>query len=164
MDNVSAKGNNGDIIGLVFSRDQFKTLLRMIYIANTVANGYRDEGFRREYDDLEQYVFSRAGAAGFPAATWRHEVDGEEHHHPSRVFDSDPEVSAIMDEYEDALFLELLAERLAERDVERSHGPNAEDRMSENDYETLLATRTEEYLDHLKSEGLEGVRISGMGD
>lgn len=136
----------------------------MIYIANTVANGYRDEGFRREYDDLEQYIFSRAGAAGFPAATWRHEVDGEEHHHPSRVFDNDPEVSALFDEYEDALFPEMLAERLAERDIERSHGPNAEDRMPESDYETLLAARTEEYLDRLKEEGLEGVHIDGVSD
>src|SRR3989338_3695271 len=64
------------MIGLAFTPEQFKTLLRMIYIANTVANGHRDEEILKEYDDLEQYIFSRAESAGLPAATWRHEGGG----------------------------------------------------------------------------------------
>lgn len=124
----------------------------MIYIANTVTNGHRDSDYLKEYDELEQYIFSRAKDAGFPAATWRHKIAEEEHHHPSRIFEDDPEMGNILDEYDTHIAFELLAERLAERDIERKYGPNAKDRMPADDYEELLVeiedAHTKEFEEH----------------
>lgn len=133
------------MIGLALTPEQFKTLLRMVYIANTVVNGHRDENFAIEYDNLEQYVFSRANDAGFPAATSRHKLEGEEHHHPSRIFENDPEVNKMMDEYDSHVLMEYLAEKLAERDIEVKFGPNAKDKMPSEDYENLLDEYAEKY-------------------
>ncbi len=152
------------MIGLALSPEQFKTLLRMVYIANTVANGARDEGdFRKEYDELEQYVFSRAKEVGFPAATERHEVDGVEHHHPSLLFEKDPEVNRLMDDYELTVAIEVLAEKLAERDIEAKFGPKAKDRMPAADYDELLDERAKEYETEFEDGAFSGVRVDGVG-
>lgn len=144
------------------SPEQFKTLLRMVYIANTVVNGHRDADFMTSYDELEQYVFSRAKDAGFPAATWRHELEGEEHHHPSRVFEADPEVNVIMDEYDAHIMIEVLSEKLAERDIETKYGPNAKDKMPAKDYDDLLDDRAVTYEKYLLEHGAKSVTVTGI--
>lgn len=150
------------MIGLAMSPEQFKILLRMVYIANTVANGHRDADFMTAYDELEQYVFSRAKDAGFPAATWRHELEGEEHHHPSRVFEADLEVNAIMDEYDAHIMFELLAEKLAERDIEKKYGPKAKEKMPNKDYEDLLSDRADVYEKFFLEKGDAAISVEGI--
>lgn len=151
------------MIGLALTKEQFKTLLNMVYIANTVANSHREEGeFLKDYDDLEQYVFSRAKEAGYPAATERHQVNEEVHHHPSMQFEHDPEVNKLLDEYDALSAIELLAEKLAEQDLEKKYGPNAKDRMPEKDYDELLADRAEEYEHEFEENGFTKIQIEGM--
>ena len=149
------------MIGLALTKEQFKTLLNMVYIANTVANSRReDDGdFLKDYDDLEQYVFSRAKEAGFPGATERHKVDEEVHHHPSLQFEHDPEVNKLLDEYDVAAAIELLSEKLAERDLEKKYGPNAKDRMPSKDYDELLDELTAEFAQQFEDNGFKHVRI-----
>ncbi|KKU78761.1 MAG: hypothetical protein UY04_C0027G0007 [Parcubacteria group bacterium GW2011_GWA2_47_7] len=150
------------MIGLALTEEQFKTLLRMVYIANTVVNGHRDVDFEVAYDELEQYVFSRAKDAGYPAATSRHEMLGEEHHHPSRIFENDPEVNMLMDQYDAHVMLELLAEKLAERDIEISNGKDAKTKMSAEDYAILLEERADKYDKVFSITGLAGVVVPGI--
>lgn len=147
------------MIGLALSPEQFKTLLRMVYIANTVVNGHRDEDFATEYDDLEQYVFSRAKDAGFPAATSRHQLAGEDHHHPSEAFDNDPEVNALLDQYDIHIMLELLSEKLAENEIEAKFGPGASEKMPAHDYEKLLEEYAEVYSKEFLINGFKNVAV-----
>ncbi len=152
------------MIGLALTPEQFKTLLRMVYIANTVVNGHRDEDFAVEYDDLEQYVFSRAKDAGFPAATVRHSIAGDEHHHPSRVFENDSEVNKLLDEYDLHIMVELLSEKLAERDIEISHGPLAKEKLPERDYLNLLELTADNYDKEFLANGLTNLTIKTKGE
>lgn len=149
------------MIGLAFTPEQFKALMRMIYVANTVINGHRDKDYLKEYDDLEQYIFSRAKAAGFPAATWSHKAGSEdsmgspqeEHHHPSRIFENDPELTGLMDEYDHTMLGELLAEMLAERDIEQKHGSTAKTQMPAKEYDALFALYAEAYAEEFHKSG-----------
>lgn len=151
------------MIGLALTPEQFTTLLRMVYVGNMVANAHRDESdFLKEYDDFEQFIFARAKEVGFPAATWRHKVDGVEHHHPSLLFENDAALSKIIDEYDIAITFEILAEKLAERDIERTHGPHAKDRMPEKDYDDLLDDIAERYEQALLTEGFAQVSVRGV--
>ncbi|MEK7118492.1 MAG: hypothetical protein AAB869_02670 [Patescibacteria group bacterium] len=151
------------MIGLAFTPEQFKTLLKMIYVANTVANGHREFEYVKEYDELEQYIFSRAKAAGFPGATWSHKADGDmdptgsprEHHHPSSIFENDLELTRLMDDYDNAMLMPLLAEKLAERDIERTHGPAAKTALSEKDYDELFDLFADLYENEFEKFGFE---------
>ncbi len=148
------------MIGLALSPEQFQTLLRMVYIANTVANGHREDGDAlKHYEDLEQYVFSRAKETGFPAATWKHEVDGAVHHHPSLVFERDSEMNRILDEYEAIVVLDAFAERLALRAIEERMGANAKDRMPAHDFDELLDEETLRFRDCLLERGYDALAI-----
>ncbi len=151
------------MIGLAFSPEQFKVLLRMIYIANTVANGHRDANYLKEYDELEQYIFSRAKDAGFPAATWRHKIAEEEHHHPSRIFEDDVEIANILDEYDAHIAFAFFAERLAERDVERKYGANAKEGMPAQDHEELVEEVAAAYRKEFEDHGFANITVGDMG-
>ncbi len=150
------------MIGLALTPEQFTVLLRMVYIANTVANAHRDEDFLKDYDELEQYIFARAKESGFPGATLHHKIGNEAHHHPSPIFENDIELNTLLDEYDAHIALEVLAEKLAERDVEELHGPKANTRMSPKDYETLLHERMDEYEQIFLVDGLSRVYIEGL--
>lgn len=152
------------MIGLAFTPEQFKVLLRMIYIANTVANGHRDADYLKEYDELEQYIFSRAKDAGFPAATWRHKIAEEEHHHPSQIFEDDVEVGNILDEYDTHVAFAFLAERLAERDAERKYGADAKERTPVSDYEELIEEIAGGYRKEFEDHGFTNMRVAGIGE
>jgi hypothetical protein len=149
------------MIGLALSPEQFQTLLRMVYIANTVVNGHRDdEGLLKEYEELEQYIFARAKETGFPAATWKHEAEGGEvHHHPSVAFERDIEVNALLDEYEAIVVFEVLAERLALRAIEEKMGPDAKKKLPSKDFDELLQNEVEEYRDLLVERGYDRINI-----
>ncbi len=159
------------MIGLAFTPEQFKTLLAMIYIANTVVNGHREKEYLKEYDELEQYIFSRAGAAGYPGATWSHKTHGvsasasstEEHHHPSKIFESDPLIAKIMDEYDQAMAMGILAEMLATRDIEQKYGPGAKERMVAEEYDALFEHIAEEYETEFERFGLAKVSVAKEG-
>ena len=151
------------MIGLALTPEQFKILLRMVYIANTVANGHRDDAdFLKNYDDLEQYIFSRAKEAGYPAATVRHEIDGEEHHHPSLIFEGDLEVNMLLDGYDLDITIETLSEKLSERDIEKKYGPNAKDKLPPKDYEEILTEVSDEYQKFFLENGFKHIYVKGI--
>ncbi len=154
-----------DVVGLAVTREQFLTLMKMVYIANTVANGRReDEEFLKAYDEIEQIIFAKARQAGFPAATWHHEVDGETHDHPSAMFENDFELGKLMDEYDRETFWDELALRLAERDIERVYGRGAKASLPPEEYKVLLDDRTEVYDDEFDKHDIANIRIDGVED
>ena len=55
-----------------------------------------------------------------------------------------------------------MAEKLAERDMERKYGPNAKDRMPAKDYEDLLFEGSEEYEKLFLDKGFVDVEVKGM--
>lgn len=143
------------MIGLALTPEQYKTLLRMVYIANWVANGRREEGpFLEDYEEFEEYLFSRAKEAGFPDAAYQHKVDDgtRVHFHPSRSFEYDREIDKIISEYDDATFLDTLAERFALRALKKKFGPNAKSNMSPEEYaeemEHFIGVYDDEILEH----------------
>lgn len=149
------------MIGLALTNEQLATLLKMVYVANTVANGpFGDRVSRKDFDDMEQYVFSRAKDV-FPMAVYQHKADeGDEHHHPSVIFESDPDVNALFDQYEEYVARMVMAEKLAERDVEREFGVHAKDQMNAAQFEELVAERSTEYEELLEEHGLKVLEIA----
>lgn len=157
--------NKSDMVGLAFTREQFLTLMKMVYIANTVVNGRReDEEFLKAYDDLEQIIFAKARQAGFPAATWHHEVDGEAHDHPSAIFENDFELQKLMDDYDRETFWDELALRLAERDIERVYGRGAKASLPPEEYKVLLDERTEVYDEEFSKHDIANIKVEGVED
>ncbi|HSE35336.1 MAG TPA: hypothetical protein VLB83_04405 [Candidatus Paceibacterota bacterium] len=153
--------SNADIVGLAVTREQFKTLLKAVYLANWIANGRRDdEDMLLEFDALEQYIFSRAKDAGFPDAVYRHKTDeGVEHFHPSRAFEFDRELDRIVKRYDDLTFWDELSERFAERDMERMYGADVKSKMDPQGYQRELDDLVAHYDEESELHGIDRYKI-----
>lgn len=148
------------MIGLALSKEQFKTLMKVVYIANWVANGRRSEDeYLGEYEELEQYVFSRAKDAGFPDAAYKHKTNEKsEHYHPSRAFEFDRAIEQILRDYDEETFFDELADRFAARDMEEEYGKNAKEKLSPEEYADVFDALSAKYDEEIVENGIARLR------
>lgn len=92
---------------------QFRRLLDLVYIGNWVLNSARGDDRIRQYDEVESLVFANCLRHGMAPLTELYEGELI----PSRAFAEGGIHEAIM-AYEDATFLEILAQELALRDMD----------------------------------------------
>lgn len=146
-----------------FTKKQFETLIKMAYVGNWVVNGVRSgrKGDERvkEYDELEEYIFSFA--KDFGLEKYVDDEDGEIY--PS-VDLEDGEVRELIDYYDDDVFWNELADSLARRDFFREYGAEAISKMSvreriEKDHPFL-----EKYWDETREHGIERLEIKKIGE
>jgi len=149
-----------------FTKKQFETLLKMVYMGNWVVNGVRsgtkDDPNIKEYEDLEKYVYSFAKDFGLEKY-----VDDEDKEiegikiqgtYPSRKLE-ESEVREYINYYDEDIFWEELANRLAMRDFHRDYSMEEIKNMDfreriENDHPYL-----EKYWNEIDSFGLDRLEI-----
>src|SRR5699024_11677664 len=98
------------------------------------------------YDQLQEKLFSLCGREGMSSLVqvWRG------HCYPSRAYEDGGIHEAIAD-YEDAIFLDILAEELARRDMDSEH-------VNPHDVEELTA-RMEQYISEFEKNGVDNITI-----
>ena len=132
-----------------FSTREYKTLMELVFMGNWVANAYSTEPLK-EYDDLEQAVFENAEEYGQGEL-----ISGS---NPSQKF-LDIVLKKIF-EYNECLFWEELADRLAERDLERQYGEELKSISSDE----LIEKGDElkgKYLEIFSKSGLNVIDVAG---
>jgi hypothetical protein len=110
------------------TKEQYESLLKLVYLGNWMINAIRLEDDRvKKYDEIEQYIFSFAKDAGLEKYI---EFDKEYNKFfPTREFEEDPELERYREEYEDEVFWDELADRLGARDFIREYGMEAIEKM-----------------------------------
>ncbi len=125
---------------------QFRYLLDLVYIGNWVLNSTRGDDRIEEYDQVESAVFSRCLPMGMGKLVERYRGSLI----PSRAF-ADGGIHEAIEQYEDTVFYEILAEELALKDL------NGQPLTREN-YEALME-RIDVYLSEFDENGTEHVTI-----
>ncbi len=147
------------MIGFALTEEQLATLLKMVFIANIVANSPNTGvEHRKEFHEIEEYVFERAKNY-FPMAVNEQKIGNNKHHLPSMVFESDPDVNNILDKYEEYILPFVLAEKFAEREMITEFGLNAKDKMSEEQYSEVITDKATKYEEILKKYGTTALSI-----
>ncbi len=145
------------MIGFALTEEQLSTLLKMVFIANIIGNSPRQgKEFRKDFLEIEEYIFER-GKNTFPMAVHEHKVAGDKHHHPSMIFETDPDINKILDDYEEYVMPFLIAEKFAERDIVAEFGFNAKDKMTAEQYVDILEEKTTVYESILKEHGVNAL-------
>jgi len=129
------------------TEQQYRYLLDLVYIGNWVVNSTRENDRIREYDNVESLVFSHCPAHGMRKLAER--LDGEII--PSRAF-ADGGIHEAIENYEDIVFYEILAEELALRDM------NGEPMTRENYAE--LMDRIDTYLSEFDEHGTDNISVN----
>ncbi len=128
------------------TEQQYRYLLDLVYIGNWVINSTRDNDRIREYDQVESLIFSHCLQHKMSKLVELYKGDLI----PSRAF-SDGGIHEAIENYEDIIFYEILAEELALRDM------NGEPLTRENFNELL--ERIDTYLSEFNKNGTENISV-----
>lgn len=125
---------------------QFRRLLDLVYIGNWVLNSTRGDDRIRQYDQVESLIFSYCLSHGMAGLTELYQGELI----PSRAF-ADGGIHEAIEQYEDTIFYELLAEELALRDLDGQP-------LTRENYDALMA-RIDAYLSEFDEHGTDRVTV-----
>ena len=131
---------------LELTDQEFRYLLDLVYIGNWVLNSTRGDDRIEEYDQVESLIFSHClhHKMSKLVELYRGELI------PSRAF-ADGGIHEAIEQYEDTIFYELLAEELALRDLDGQP-------LTRENYEALMA-RIDAYLSEFDEHGTDRVTV-----
>ena len=125
---------------------QFRRLLDLVYIGNWILNSTRGDDRIRQYDEVESLVFSQCLAHGMAPLTELYQGQLI----PSQAF-AEGGIHEAIEQYEDTIFYELLAEELALRDLDGQP-------LTRENYDALMA-RIDAYLSEFDAHGTDRVTV-----
>ena len=131
---------------LHMTEKQFRRLLDLVYIGNWVLNSTRGDDRIKEYDQVESLVFAHCLDHGMTPLTELYQGELI----PSRAF-ADGGIHDAIEQYEDTVFYEILAEELALRDLDGQP-------LTRENYTALMA-RIDAYLSEFDAHGTDRVTV-----
>ena len=128
------------------TEQQFRYLLDLVYIGNWVMNSTREDDRIQEYDQVESLVFSHClhHKMGSLVELYKGELI------PSKAF-AEGGIHEVIEQYEDTVFYEILAEDLAMRDMDGEP-------MTRENYDALM-DRIDAYMDEFDQYGTDHVSV-----
>lgn len=137
---------------LEMTKNQFKTLMELVYLGNWIANSHREEGQIKKYDDMEKEIFLMARQFGLSQFA---DEDG----YPTGNFEES--IWELIDEYDEETFWVELVDRLAHRDFYRKYSEVQLKKMSQDQQFEKLCTITEKYEALFAKHGLDALNLAG---
>ncbi|MCH7227196.1 hypothetical protein [Haloferula sp. A504] len=145
---------------LRFTDDELATLIEMLSLAANVASWNRrpgsDEGVAA-FEALEDKILGKAKVAGFgDAIGWDEE---RQRHVVNKEFAEKAFFSECYDEFRNENFWEELVVRLADRDLQRSIGKEAWEKLGEDERRRRTSEIEKNYWQEFTARGIERVAV-----
>ena len=133
-------------MNLELSKKQFRRLLDLVYIGNWILNSTRGDQRFADYDQVESLIFSHClhHKMSKLVELYRGELI------PSRAF-ADGGIHEAIEQYEDVVFYEILAEELALRDMDGEP-------LTRENYGELME-RIDAYLSEFDEHGTDNISV-----
>ena len=131
---------------LELTEQQFRYLLDLVYIGNWMVNSIREDDRIKEYDQVESLVFSHCLHHGMESLVDLYKGNLI----PSKAF-TEGGIHEAIEQYEDTVFFEILAEELAMRDMEGEP-------INRENYAALM-DRIDVYMDEFDRHGTDHVNV-----
>lgn len=125
---------------------QYRYLLDLVYIGNWVLNSTREDDRIQEYDQVESLIFSHCLRHGMGKLVELYQGDLI----PSRAF-ANGGIHEAIENYEDVVFYEILAEELALRDMDSEP-------LTRENYAELM-DRIDVYLNEFDEHGTDNISV-----
>ena len=138
-----------------FTKDQFKNLIKLIYLGNWMINAFRTEDIVKEFEDLEGYIYSFAKEAGLDKYAI-YDKESKKYYPTSAL---EEEVDQYIDEYKDETFWEELIYRLGGRDFVEKYGVEAIKKMTWEERIKKEHPFIEKYADEFEKNGIANLVI-----
>ncbi|MFH1938305.1 MAG: hypothetical protein ABIJ60_02100 [Patescibacteria group bacterium] len=127
------KKSDNKQIKISFTKKQFEILLKLVYLGNWMANANRtgalDDPMKKEYEEIDNYIFSLAKQFGLDEY-----VDDEDaadnRFYPTRKFEEETDVNQLHEEYDEEIFWAEIIDRLGDRDFFQHYSKKEIKKMS----------------------------------
>ncbi|MBA3014085.1 MAG: hypothetical protein FP815_03920 [Desulfobulbaceae bacterium] len=142
------------------TKDEYKLLLDMLATADWVINAHKSEPDEKTepYDQLQQKIFALAKEYGLDNLIHYDPEIGE--YSPTLEFEENANDQVFIDEYDEDTFWDLLAIRMAQRDLVDQVGEDAFDEMEPTKRLAEVDTIAEKYFDEFTENGITNLRIN----
>lgn len=145
------------------TREQFLTLLKLVYLGNWMANAHRtgsaEDPQKKDYEDIEHLIFSYAKKFGFDR--YVDDEDGiEGRFYPTSYFEEETDVDDLHQEYDEETFWDELANRLGERDLFRHYTEEEIQKMSREERMSKLYEFIDKWSDEINEHGIERLSVN----
>jgi hypothetical protein len=137
-----------------FSKTQYKTLAKALFLASWVAHAYKTEEPDDEFERLEQYILAQAKFFEFKNV----EIDQEKgkYYHDSSF---EEKCLKHLEEFMDDAFWKELIDRLALRDFLAANSDKEISGMSDEELYTKRCRLEEPYEEEFSRHGLDNLMI-----
>lgn len=139
-----------------FTNEQYLVLMKAVYLGNWMANAYRIDDKKKEYEGIEDYIFSFAPKFGLKKFMDHEET---ERYFPTRAFEEETEVHELHEEYDEETVWDELANWLGERDLFERYSEAEIKAMSRDEYFVKKSEYVAVYEEEFGKHGMERVRI-----
>ena len=151
-------GNNEQKLTIELTREQFLALLKAVYLGNWMANANRVKNLKKDYEEIEDIIFSYAAEFGFERYMDHEPGDGNKYY-PTRYFEEETDVSELHEDYDFESMWEELADCLGERDFEARYSKEEREKMGRDERFEKLSECVDCYLEEFSKFGLERMGI-----
>jgi hypothetical protein len=145
-----------------FSKEQFFTLMKMVYLGNWMVNANRDgskeDPHIKEYEKMEDYIFSLAPQFDWDKYMDHGSTDGDRYF-PSRLFEEGTDVNKLQREYDEDSFWDELPEKLGNRDFINTYSEKDWEKMTGDDRFTKMQDCIIKWEKELENHGIKRIGI-----
>lgn len=142
---------------LELTKSELERLLEIAYLGEEVLNGHRHEGGRSApHDEVLEKIHALADEEGLGYLVDR---DDDGATKPSQAMETRLEAAGWLQDYDDCVFWDELAVRLAERDLRAEIGTHAFDALPHQERHERVDALAEAYDKEFDARGIERLRL-----
>lgn len=155
---------NEEKIPIELTKKQFLALLKAVYLGNWMANANRDgspeDPHIKDYEEIEDLIFSLAPKFGFGKYMDHEPRDGDKYY-PTGKFTEDTDVDELHDEYDEYSMWDELCDVLGERDFFRKYSPDQVRKMSREERMEKMHQCIDFYEEEFEKNGIDHLEVMG---
>lgn len=140
-----------------FSKDQFETLFKMLYLGNWMANAYNDDAENNQFSDFVSYVYGFAGDMGLGEMVDRDDEAGLTF--ASTELQEDEQLNELIERYDDSVFLDKLIYNLAGRDMLDKFGEKKIQSMTDEQFFKEEGSFVQKYQEEFAKNGIQNLTV-----
>jgi hypothetical protein len=145
-----------------FTKEQFLTLMKAVYLGNWMANanrnGSEEDPHIEEYENIEDYIFSFAPQFGLNQYVDL-EYSSEGKYFPTRLFEEATDINKLQDEYDEEVFWSELPDSLGDRDFYNKYSQEDWSKMTQDGRFLRLQECIIKWEEELIKNGIERLGI-----
>jgi hypothetical protein len=143
-----------------FTKKEYRSLLDIIHIADWIMNSHSIEERKdtEEYEEVFQKLLACAKEMGYEDLIEYIKRNGK--YYPTHKFENESVAHQFIDEFQEDIFWEELATRLARRDLLKTNPASSSVELSEEEWFSAMIEAEEKWIKEFEEFGLDRISVN----